>query len=265
MILEAQISWSRSTICAVLLLLAASPLAAVVLDWDGAVFSEGVLTQTIETDASNPGDDIRISFLVDTDQFIEFNGDESPVVNDTFGDGTSPNPDSLALIVNFLNDTQRVRVQIDFLYEFGVTDLSIPFFDVDVGNDTDGNGLFSFSDQIRRVRTTTDGVQTGNLDLTGLTTLDGTTVDFNGNGTRINGLASTDNDGAGGNFVLDFGDQRIDSIVFDYRNRRGTSEDDPANQGIGIGNISFTPAVPEPNAAWLLGLVALCYVSLRRR
>ena len=48
---------------------------------------------------------------------------------------------------------------IEFLYENGVTNVSIPIYDVDTGSDA-GNGQFTFTDEIDRVRTRFEGVNT---------------------------------------------------------------------------------------------------------
>ncbi|CAA6690322.1 Unannotated [Lentimonas sp. CC19] len=239
--------------------------SAIVFDFDDVDFTDGLLDQSFDIDPDNEGDDIRISFTKDNDYFQEYDGQQSPYTSGLFGDGTAPSEESLALIVNFGEETLRVRVRVDFLYESGVSAVQLPIYDIDVGSDA-GGGAFTFTDQVSQIRSRMVAGDWTYVDASTIA-LDASTNAYSEANNSIYGIAGSDNNAAEGNILVEFGDAEMKRLTFLYSNFTATTPDDPALQGIGIGDIEYTPIlVPEYNqAALCLGLVALGYVSTRRR
>ena len=237
-------------------------VSAIVFSFDDVNFADGVLDQSFDIDPNNEGDDIRISFTRDTDYFQTYDGQDSPYTSGLFGDGFTLDEDTLALLVNFTEDTMRVRVRIDFLYANGVSGVQIPIYDVDAGSDA-GNNEFTFTDEVDRVRSRMDGNWT-NFDASTVD-LDPTTNAYSVSRNSIYGLTSTANNADEGNILLEFEDTVMTRVIFDYRNYRPTTPDDPALQGIGLGDIVFEPIIPESSQYGLLVGLFVSSVCLMRR
>jgi hypothetical protein len=232
-----------------------SPFAnGIVFDISASMYNDGMLTQSFDIDPSNPGDDIQISFSSDTDAFQVFGGVQMPSLSDALSDDWNGNDKALALIVNFsIDPAELIRVQIDFLYAGGVTDVRIPIFDVDAGT-VNVDGKLTLADEIDQV-SYLSGSSNVELDLSGAA-LDTVYQAYNSGRNSIYGLGESTNTSSLGNLLIDFGNIVTSSVFFDYRNFASTTQPNPALQGIAIGDIEYT-VVPEPTAfALLVGIVA---------
>ena len=121
--------------------------------------------------------------------------------------------------------------------------------------DVDQGGVNVFQDQIRNLvghngATNSAAFLTGSLD----NRVDGTGTTQTITGTNANaGTATSD-----GNALINFGNNVLTSVTFDYGNRPGNGTVN-SEQFIGLHDIRYG-RVPEVNAAW--GAIAVCVLAI---
>lgn len=232
---------------------------AVVVDWDTLTWTPGSLSNSYDIDPSQAGNDITVTVSGNTAQLqpeIVSPYPMTPAITTNFQGGLGTAENTLALAVNFTNQSQGITVTIDFsaLYTLGVQDVSFTLFDIDFA----AGGSSNYQDQLRAITATSiDGIT---LVAPTITTSANNTLSGSGLTQVVNGTASTPDLGAGsgnGNVTISFGTTAIKSLTFTYGSGSGTAAD-PTYQHVGIYNLTFTP-VPEINPAW--SALASCLVA----
>ena len=240
----------RFFLSALLLLLLATGVQAITLDWNTVTWTAGTLSHSYDIDAANAGNDITVTVSGNTAQLqqeLASGNPMTPAITPDFQGGLGTAQNTLCLAVNFTNQSQAVTVTVDFsaLYTAGVQNVSFTVFDIDFAN----GGGSTYQDQLNSiVATSIDG--TTQVAPT-ITTSANNTLSGSGLTQVVDGTVSTVDTGAGsgnGNVTISFGATAIRSFTFTYGSGSGTVAD-PTYQHVGIHDISFTP-VPEINPAW---------------
>jgi hypothetical protein len=237
----------------VILLFSAATGFAVVLDWGnlpgGATWADGATTGSFNTDLENPGNDITVT--VTKTAGVSFTADFPKNAAD---DGVSVigNNDASTLhlrVPTFVDHVNTITVTITFNYAAGVRNAAFNLIDIDATTNNTG-----WIDGIKNISAT-------NLANTAVamsaTSVNGTVTTVSGSGTL--GMTVQGNTGAGNindhsgdvNFTSG-GVNAIKSLTFQWYNP------DPGELGgqvISLGNVSYTPVVPEVGSS--LGAIAL--------
>lgn len=238
-----------------LLALALSSVAAhaVTLDWNSVDWTANSLSQSFDVDASNPGNDITITISGDTGDRSGTTPDDTTAITGGFS-----GQQSLYLAVNYDSPgSNEITVTIQFHYTSGVNNVQFTIFDLDRDS---GN----WRDRIDQLEGSRSGSATSNADLSGTNYHDiynnGTATAYaEGDGPNED-AGPTTNDA---NLDVTFNDGTMDTVSF-----RWTNQDSALDfQYIGISDITWTPAVPEPStyAAGLLLSVLVIYTCLKRQ
>jgi hypothetical protein len=243
---------SRSLPAIVAALCLCSTAQAVVLDWDSVVWTPGY-SNSFDVDAANAGNDVTVSVSGATAN-LQYG---TPARTTNFQGGLATAQNTLALGVDFTNQSQVITVTVDFsaLYLQGVQNVSFTIFDVDFDN-VNGSGGSRYQDQLRSIIA---------LDMNGIAIAPIITTSANNSASTglnqvVTGHTSTPDTGAGsnaGNVTISFGTASIRSFSFIYGSGSGTAND-PTYQHIGLHDINFTP-VPEINPAWTA--LASCFAA----
>lgn len=238
----------------VLVGLGVSPTQAITLDWNSVDWTTNSLSQSFDIDAGNPGNDITITISGDTGD-IDDSGGASPDDNTIITGGQGATQESLYLAANYNGSgSNELIVTITFSagYIYGVENVEFTIFDMDRDSGV-------WRDQIDEMEGTRGGSTVSFADLTGTgfhDIFDSGTVDALARGDGPNDNADPDADDA--NLGVLFNDAPVDSVTF-----RWTNQDSALGfQYIGIYDITYTPAVPEPAtvaSALLLGLFLAGY------
>ena len=241
----------------------AGPLPAVTFQWSVITWPDGTFQNEYDIDASNPGNDIRITINAASDSgYIAPSPNVFPIGNTfafTGGIGGTGNPataasQNLDVFMNRGSNLDFSTISVEFLYADGVTDVSWTVFDVDSSATQNGDGTLAYRDQIRNIQgINSNTAQTFFGPTVNITNSTFTEQTGSGAGLTVQGINSpvtADNQSDEGTVDFDFGTTEVTSIQFDYGNATNTP-DDPAQQGIGLHDISYTP-VPEPSSAMLV-------------
>lgn len=235
---------------------------AVVLDWNNVSWTNGSFSQSFDIDPNHAGNDITVSLSLSSGSSYTNN----PAINSTFTGGVSNTNKSLTLLPDFASQSSQIHVTITFLYANGVNNAKFSLFDIDTSTN------HTWQDQVRDFSGTSS--HNSALGATSVTGSADNTVTA-GNSSVYNpfiatGTGNAPNSGAGsaaGNVTAQYGQSYVKSISFTY----GSGTDaltNPSAQGIGLGNISFTPsAAPEINPAMgsILGCVAALALYVWRK
>jgi hypothetical protein len=236
---------------------------AVVLDWSNITWTPGSLSNSYDIDASNPGNDITITISGSgTNQFFS---STYPKVTQDFTGGISPAPDQLDLYVDFANTSQSITITVSFLYSEGVSNVNFTLFDVDTGD--------TFTEKGKTKRTFVDQVDSIYATATNGTLIAPTIVNSNasfntvsGSGTNqtVVGTTKANDFSNEGSVGVSYGTNTISSFTFTYGEGPNTGND-PAAQGIGLYDISFSPKpkVPEFHPAWVSAALCFLVVALQ--
>jgi hypothetical protein len=232
------------------------PAEALVLDWTGQTWvhdsSQNTNSNSYETDASRPGNDLTIS--TSTAWPAEFG---TPAVDQTLQGGNASPTWALVFTPDSTRDTHTFTITITFsaTYTQGVSNVSFTLFDID------SSGTL-FIDQVRDISATSVTGTTIAPTITGV----GSNVMHTGTGVNQvltgNGLAPDTGAGSGnGNAIISFNVDGIRSITFTFGEPTGGPAN-PSAQNFGLSNINYSP-VPELNptmaaaSVCLFGLLAL--------
>lgn len=247
-------------LCCVLLFVSLSA-QAIVLDWSNITWTAGSLSNSYDIDPDNPGNDITITITGSTNQF--FNS-TYPKVTQDFTGGISPAPDQLDLYVDFANTSQSITLTITFNYATGVSNVNFTLFDVDTGDTFTEKGKTkrTFIDQVDSIYGTSTN---GSLIAPTIVNSNASFNTVSGSGTNqsIVGTAKANDFSNEGSVGVSYGTNNITSFTFTYGEGSGTGAD-PAAQGIGLYDISFSPKpkVPEFHPAWISAALCLLVVLL---
>jgi hypothetical protein len=218
----------------------AAPARALVLDWDGAAWAPGDLSNSYDLNGDAVND---ITVQITSKQANIWandptSGTQSPVVNQTLTGGLSPAENSLMLAAN-LHTKSACTVQISFtggngaLNTPGATNVSFTIFDIDITTNAD-------------VISDIYGVTPNGTHVAATITNVGSAVTWTPGGLsqELSGNTGAANSSANGNVTISFGSTLITDVFFSFGNTAGA----PRYQDIAIGDITFTP-VPEINPA----------------
>lgn len=260
----------------------ASLALAAELDWSSVSWSpNGSLSQTYDNVGGTQVDlDFSFPGTVTTGNALYPGGSPQPT-NGAFDNNTPQintlitSDDALYLELEFgpQDPNQYVTMQLDFSEE--VRDVSFTAFDIDFGEDDfqDLVVVMGITEEGALVAptslATTAGVNTRLNGFPGIFDMFGTIYDPFGSAlSRNSGVVGLADQSApdGGSATWDFGSQEIVGIGLVYTN--GTeAPNNPDGQWIALGNINFTPVIPEAETYWAGGglLFLLGLVEYRRR
>jgi hypothetical protein len=236
-----------------------SSAQAIVLNWNNASWTPGILSNSFELDGSRAGTDLAIAVGGTTTRLaagLVAPNPATPAITRAFDGGLTPGRNSLELAVDFGNHSQALTVTFTFsaAYTAGVSNVSFSFLDIDKQATANSN----FEDQVRSIYATLmNGTQ-----IAATITNVGSSVTLAGAGLgqTLTGNANAVDLGTGsdvGNATISFLSDNIRSISFVYGSGSGAAAD-PTYQHIGIGDIDYTP-VPEINPAWTA--LASCFAA----
>ena len=228
-------------------LVTAQPCRGVTLDWNLVSWPQYSLTNSFDIDATNPGNDVRITITGDTQYF---NGKNPQIDNVTTG-GFGTTAESLDLATTFDNLLNQWIVTVEFLYTSGVQDVNFIVFDVDC---VSGGG--PPADQLRNIYATAAGstnlvapIITGSVD---------NLVSGSGVNQWVDGIFPNQQSSADGNVTIDYGANAISSFTFTFG--------DNTNQVVGarlvsqhfsLYDISYSKPVPEVGVFLGPGVIAV--------
>ncbi len=237
-------------------LITGSGVQAIVLDWNSVSWSDGALTGSIETDASNPGKDVTITITPNGGSYFILN---SPTVDNTLTGGQGTSANSLLLAVDWNTDAKSVTVKITFNYTQGVSGVSYTLFDVDA---LDAGNNSGYQDEVSSIV-----AQNGSGPLIAPTITTSSDNSKSGSGTNVvvRGTDTATDTANSGNVTVSYGTNTITSMTFTYGNGPD-SPNNPGTQGIGLYDITYTPKpkVPEFHVGIAAGLACLAIIGLDR-
>ncbi len=257
------------------------PCAAAELDWSSVSWTSGTLSQSYSNvDGTTVDIDFTFPATVTTGNALYPTGTPSPS-NGAFVTGSPEintdltTDDALYLELDFgaQDPNEYVTLEIDFSEE--VTDVSLTAFDIDF-NDDDFQDLVvvvGLTESGDFVEPTTLGISAGvnrrTRGAVGRAFFDDTIYDPNDPAViRRSGIVglTTQSTPDGGSGTWDFGDQEIVGLRLVYTNGRDGPVT-PDGQAIALGNVSFTPVIPEAETYWAGGslLFLLGFFEWRRR
>jgi len=249
-------------VISLLLIILASSSYAIVLDWSNVSWPDGSLSRNFNVDSSNPGSDVNITITGNTSRFF----DDYPQITDDFTGGLGSGTDQLDLFVNFSDLNEAITVTITFNYADGVDNVNFTLFDIDTANSS--TYPRGFIDQIRNISAR---AMDGTSVIPTITSSANNTVLGGGTSSQVvQGVSVTSDTGSGSgdaNANFDFGDNAIKSFTFTYGNAATGVVSNPAQQGVGLYDITYgkaKPRIPEfhPEAAAIV--VCLSYVILKQ-
>ena len=237
------------------LLVFAPSVRAAVLDWSTASWTSGSLVNSYDTDGDG-FKEIKITITpIPSTPTPWILG--APVDDNTLPGGTGG--DTLLLAVNWTVNTSTINVTIDFLNPGGAQNVSFTLTDVDRNTGGSDTGFRDYVTAIKG-RLATGGTYVGPSTLTAnadtLATLSGTNSTLRGENESFNGTADA---------TIDFGTNFVNQVQFTWGNwtGSGSAPANPGQQGIGIGDISFRPRVPEVHPALAASLFCTLPMMLR--
>ena len=252
---------------AVFLVFSSKAHTAVLLDWDSFTWTPGDLSNSYDVNGDGTND---VTVAITTSGSITWqDGAQVGVTgNAPFTDvgtgnagpgsgGTTGKLLSLWMTVNG-NNASYVRVTVSFTGYFsgGVNNVSFTLHDIDQG---------SYMDQVRTIRAINTAGST--VYATSVTNSGSISDSVSGSGrtyqvTGTNGAA--DNNTSQGDATISFGNLYITQFRFDYGNPSTLSGINSA-QHIQMGDLFYTPAVPEVGAGLTAAVTCLALIFLIRR
>jgi hypothetical protein len=242
----------------VLLWLGMGRVQAITLDWNNVNWTADSLSQSFDIDPGNAGNDITITISGNTGD-IDDSGGASPDDNTIITGGQGGTQESLYLAADYGGSGRELVVTITFSagYIYGVENVQFTIFDVDRDSGV-------WRDQIDEMAGTRNSATVSFADLTGTNFHDifdsGTaTARARGDGATENADPGTDD----ANLNVVFNDAPVDEVSFRWTNIDAAL----GFQYIGLYDITYTPAVPEPATVvggMLLGLFLTGY-HIRQR
>jgi hypothetical protein len=224
---------------ALLLVSWATPVRALVLDWDGVTWNPGSLNNSynVNGDAFN---DITVAITSQNPGIFTNDpttGAITPTINQTMTGGLVPAQNSLMIAAD-LHTNSNLTVHLSFTGGTagnvpGANNVSFTLFDIDVTTNADIiSNIYGVAPDGTHVAATISNL--------------GSTVTLGGTGLSqtLTGNAASANNSSNGNATISFGNALITDLYFTFGNTAGA----PRYQDIGLGDITFTP-VPEINPA----------------
>lgn len=250
------------------------------LDWSSVTYPGGALSNTYD---NVDGTNVDISFDFPSSGTPVGSNAGSPNPNTGGFDGGSPEintdvttADALYLELQFDPQTPRDYVTLNITFSEAVNEVSMTVFDIDFGAD-------DFQDLVIIRGITSGGTVVAPTTLTDDPAFNDTSIGFPGDFTgtifsdsatdadlqasSIVGLSAngTDDRAFG---IWDFGSQELVGIQMVYTNSIA-APNNPDGQWVSLGNVFFTPVIPEAETYWaggaLLLLLGLYEVRRRRR
>ena len=217
----------------------ATPVRALVLNWDGVTWTPGSLNNSynLNGDAFN---DITVAITSQNPGIFTNDpttGTMTPAVNQTMTGGLVPAQNSLMIAAN-LHTNSNLTVHLSFTGGTsgnlpGANNVSFTLFDIDVTTNSDIiSNIYGVAPDGTHVAATISNLGSA-VQLAG-----------SGLGQTLTGNAAAPNNSSNGNATISFGATLITDLYFTFGNTAGA----PRYQDIGIGDITFTP-VPEINPA----------------
>jgi hypothetical protein len=217
----------------------ATPVRALVLNWDGVTWTPGSLNNSFNLNGDG-FNDITVD-ITSQNQGVFTNdpttGTMTPAINQTMTGGLLPAQNSLVIAAN-LHTNSNLTVHLSFTGGTagnlpGANNVSFTLFDIDITTNSDIiSNIYGVAPDGTHVAATISNL--------------GSTVQLAGSGLgqTLTGNAAAPNNSSNGNATISFGATLITDLYFTFGNTAGA----PRYQDIGIGDITFTP-VPEINPA----------------
>jgi hypothetical protein len=238
-------------------LVCAPQASAVVLDWNGVVWTPGSLNNSYDLNG-DPATDITVKITSQTPNIWQPDpaGTPTPAINQTLTGGL---PEKSLMIAANLHTNSNATVQISFTGGpgglLGANNVSFTLFDIDLSADRDIiSNIYGVAPDGSQIPATITNIGSA-VSLTGI-----------GLGQTLTGNLVSPDSSANGNATISFGSTLIYDVFFTFGNSSGP----PRYQDIAIGDISFTP-VPEVNPAvasvgsCLLAAGMMVFVHRRRK
>lgn len=230
----------------------ATPVKALVLDWDGVAWTPGSLSNSynINGDGFN---DITVAITSQNPNIFTTDpttGTQTPAINQTLTGGLVPPQNSLIIAAN-LHTNSNLTVHLSFTGGTagnlpGASNVSFNIFDIDITTNSDIiNNIYGVAPDGTHVAAIITNVGSA-------VTLTGT-----GLGQTLTGNSAAANNSSNGNVTISFGSTLITDVFFTFSNTSGA----PRYQDIAIGDIAFTP-VPEINPAISAAMSCLVATAL---
>lgn len=249
----------RAAILCCALLFVSVSAQAIVLDWSTITWTAGSLSNSYDIDPDNPGNDITVTITGSTNRF--FNS-TYPKLTQDFTGGISPDPDQLDLYVDYANTSQSITITVAFNYAAGVSNVNFTIFDVDTGDTFTEKGKTkrTFIDQVDGIyATSTNSSLIAPVIVNSNTTYN--TVSGSGTNQSVVGIAKANDFSNEGSVGVSYGTNNITSFTFTYGEGSGTGSD-PAAQGIGLYDITFSPKPKVPEYRPALFSAVLCLLAV---
>lgn len=229
------------------------------LIWNQVTWTPRALTNSFDIDATNPGDDIRITITGDVD-FLTGN---NPQISDTVRGGFPAGTNSLELTSTFETIYQQWTLTCEFLYSGGASNVSFTIFDIDSITTPPP------SDQLRNIY----GIAAGTTNPVAPLIIGSADNSVTGTGIyqTVTGTSPNINDEPYGNVYISYSNVAISS--FTYTMGMATNEGDVnrlRSMHNSLYNIFYTGNVVVPEtgvglAPAMLGGFALVLLALRKR
>lgn len=232
-----------------------SRASAALVNWDTLTWTPGSLSNSLDVDPSNPGDDVTVTIASTKTNFTTNRGGGflTPAITNSLQGGVSPLEKSLQLAAN-LGTNSKVTMTVTFspLYTLGVNNVAFSIFDIDLETNKDQiSGIYGIAlDGTKVAATVTYG--------------SAITASGTGLGLKLTGNVASPDTGPGsgaGTAQISFGVTPITGFSFTWTNTNGS----PFYQQIAMGDISYGIVPESGTAPAALAVCALAALTSRRR
>lgn len=229
-----------------LTLATALPCRGVTLDWSLVTWPQGSLTNSFDIDATNPGNDVRITITGDT-QYLTGN---NPQIDSQVTGGLGKNTLSLDLTSTFDLVTETWTLTVEFLYASGVENVSYTIFDIDSVTSPPP------ADQLTKIY----GIAAGSTNLVAPTIVGSSDNVVTGSGVNqsVTGILPNPQADPNGNVYISYSNTSISS--FTYTMGMDTTNGNPQqlrSMHSALYNIVYSKPVPEVGVFLGPGVIAV--------